>query len=207
MSDLDLPRIARAALKVADEHGVEGFTMRAVAELLSVTPMALYHHVADKKALVALVVDAVIRELPLPAPTGAWQDDLWEMARWMRTTIRVHPAVGALRRAYRVWTPAMLPMSERWLSVWQQSGLDLKRAQLAATTSSLAIIGAAEEEMLASRLDVPDAASLDQFPNARSLLTARDDPDERFELLVRSVIDGVHRRLRESSHTVMVDEG
>ena len=195
VGDLDTERIAAAALAVADERGAKGFTMRAVAEALDVTPMALYYHVADKHALVALVVDAVVREIPLPAETGVWRDDLWEMARWMRLISAAHPAVSQLRRHYQVWTPAVLPMTERWFRVWQASGLGADLAVRAAAASSLAIIGVAAEEGRFDEMEVPDAAQLEQLPNAATAFMHRRDSDAEFELVVRSLIDGLYARL------------
>lgn len=195
MADLTRKRIAEAGLVVADEHGQAGFTMRAVADTLGVTPMALYHYVEDKAALVALLVDAVIAERPLPAPTGSWREDLWGMAQWMRETILAHPAVARMRGAYHVWTPSIFPMTERWLSIWQQSGLDLDAALLGATISSTAIAGFVEEELILSETVPPDDALLASFPNARSVLTAERDGDMEFELVVHSVVDGLHLRL------------
>jgi AcrR family transcriptional regulator len=192
-------RIAAAALRVADECGVAGFTMRAVADALDVTPMALYHYVEDKAALAALVVDTAIKEHPLAAPTGIWQDDLWAMADWMRRSTLSHPAVGELRRTYRVWTPAILPMTERWLSLWQQSGLDLDAAVVAATTSSMAIAGLVAEEAVFRTLDTPDEAALASFPNARLVFDTKHDRDSDYELLVRSLIEGLHARLMRES--------
>jgi AcrR family transcriptional regulator len=197
--DLSADRIAQAALAVADEHGEKGFTMRSVAEALGVTPMALYHYVDDKGALVALVVDAVISERALPAPTGSWQDDLWEVAHWMRQTTLAHPAVARLRGVYHVWTPAIFPMTERWLSLWQQSGLDLENATLAASASSVAIMGFVEEELTLRKTRPPDKAMLSMFPNARLAFQARPDRAREFELVVRSVIDGLHARLTRST--------
>jgi AcrR family transcriptional regulator len=193
--ELDRDRIALAALAVADDRGFDGFTMRAVAEKLGVTAMALYHHVDDKAALAALVVDAAIKEQPLPPPTGAWRDDLWAVANWMRRTTQAHPVVGELRRAYRVWTPAVFPMTERWLSAWQQSGLELEKAVLAATTSSMAVVGLVAEEAAFKTMDVPDGAMLASLPKARRVFTASHDYDAEFELLVRALIDGLHARL------------
>jgi hypothetical protein len=159
--------------------------------------MALYHHVQDKAALVALVVDLVLSERPLPAPTGrAWQDDLWEIARWSREITLAHPVFLHLRRQYQVWTPAMLTMGERWLNVWQQSGLPLDRAILAANTSSMAIFGAVEQEVIALERKPPSDDMLALLPNARAVLTADRDPPTEFELLVRSVLDGLHTRLQ-----------
>lgn len=198
MAELDPGRIAAAALAVADARGVKGFTMRAVAEALGVTPMALYHHVENKAALAALLVDAAIGERPLPTPTGDWRDDLWSMAQWMRDSMRAHPVVAHIRRAHHVWTGATLQMTERWLGLWRQSGLPLDKALVAATTSSLAIVGMANEEAIFRGLQAPAEAALSRLPNARMMFDAPHDGDAEFELLVRALIEGLHARLVRS---------
>jgi AcrR family transcriptional regulator len=195
LADLTLDRIAAAALRVADEHGADGFTMRAVADRLGVTPMALYHHVKDKAALVGLVVDAVIEGRPLPPPSGSWQEDLMEMARWMRAITLIHPAVSRLRSKHHVWTASIFPMTERWISVWQQSGLELRDALLAASATSSTIIGFVEQELVLQELAPPDASMLASFPSARMAFGPKRDGSREFELVVRSVIEGLHSRL------------
>ncbi len=172
--------------------------MRAVAESLGVTPMALYHHVKDKAALVGLVVDAVIEGRPLPPPSGSWQEDLWEMARWMREITLTHPAVSRLRSEHHVWTASVFPMTERWISVWQQSGLELKDALLAASATSSTIIGFVEQELVLQELQPPDASMLISFPNARMAFGPKRNGSREFELVARSVIEGVHSRLSRS---------
>jgi TetR/AcrR family tetracycline transcriptional repressor len=194
-TELDPARIAVAALAVADASGAAGFTMRAVAQALGVTPMALYHHVEDKAALAALLVDAAISHHPLPPPTGVWQDDLWTIAHWMRESRAAHPAVAHIRRAYRVWTGASLEMTERWVGHWRQSGLSPDKALIAATTSSLAIVGIVEEESVFRDLARPADDAVAELPNARKMFEARHDRDAEFELLVRALIDGLHARL------------
>ena len=189
--------IAMEALRVVDEHGASGLTMRAVAERLGVTPMALYHHVDDKAALVALLVNEVIRGQVLPSPRGAWRDDLWELAHWMRGVTRAHPAVGKLRSDYDVWTPAIFPMTERWLSVWQQSGLDLDAAMFAAATSSTAIIGFVEQELIQEASTPPTDAVLASFPNARFAFGVTRDGAKEFELVVRALIEGLYSSLSD----------
>ena len=201
MAELTTKRIALAALAVADARGPKGFTMRAVAERLGVTPMALYHHVDDKAGLVALVVDEVIGERPLPAPTGAWRDDLLELARWTRAITLAHPAVGRLRNAFQVWTRSIFPVTERWLSLWQQSGLELGAAMLAASASSTAIIGFVEQELVLAETTAPDDAVLSPFPNARYAFATARDGGREFELVVRSLVDGLVSSLRaEEQH-------
>jgi AcrR family transcriptional regulator len=195
VAELDRERIAAAALAVADARGFEGFTMRAVANALGVTPMALYHHVADKAALAALLVEAAINAQPLPTPTGDWRDDLWAIAKWMRASTHAHPVVAHIRRVYGVWTPSSLQITERWLSLWQQSGLTLEAAVTAATSSSLAIVGIVAEEAILATMTRPTPAQLSWLPNARLVFGARPDRDANFELLVRALIDGLYARL------------
>ena len=113
----------------------------------------------------------------------------------MREISLAHPTVARLRSEYRVWTSSILPITERWVSVWQQSGLDLKSALVAASASSTAIIGFVEAEQLLQDADLPDDELLWPFPSARLLLGRDRDGDTEFELMVRSVIEGVHARL------------
>jgi AcrR family transcriptional regulator len=176
--------------------------MRAVADRLDVTPMALYHHVKDKAALVGLVVDAVIEGRPLPPPSGSWQEDLWEMARWMRAVTLTHPAVSRLRSKHHVWTASIFPMTERWISVWQQSNLELRDALLAASATSSTIIGFVEQELMLQELEPPDPSMMTSFPSVRMAFGPKRDGNREFELVVRSVIEGVHSRLSQLPEAV-----
>jgi hypothetical protein len=86
-------------------------------------------------------------------------------------------------------------MTERWLEVWRRSGLSADKALTAATTSSMAITGLVQEEAAYAEMDWPDDEQLADLPNARAVFTAARDNDADFELLVRSLIDGLHARL------------
>jgi TetR/AcrR family tetracycline transcriptional repressor len=195
LGPLDKDRITATALALLDKRGLPGFTIRALSGALGVSPMALYHHVHNKAELAALIVDASTHEHPLATPTGNWREDLWAMARWTREMALEHPAVQEVRRTYRIYTKDILLMADRWLSLWQQSGLDLKSAVVAATTSSMAVAGLVGEESVFRELDLPDPASTAHLPNARLLFQARYNPELMFELGVRALIDGLHARL------------
>jgi hypothetical protein len=197
VGQLNTELIAAAAFRVLKERGLQGFTMRAVAESLSVTPMALYTHVPDKAGLAALVVNTSITERPFPQPTGEWRDDLWNIACWTREVRIAHPALAELRRTYRIWSPAMSKHAERWLDLWLQSGLDLERAVEASNTSSMAISGLVENEPLYRDWGLPKNAMVSLTPNARRLFTTAYKPARSFELGVRSIIEGLHTRLSE----------
>jgi AcrR family transcriptional regulator len=56
-------RIAKAARRLLDKHGVEAVTMRRVAAAVDITAMAVYRHYADRKALLNALADEGFREL------------------------------------------------------------------------------------------------------------------------------------------------
>lgn len=58
MTESTQTRIFRAAHDLFDENGLEGVSMRRIAERVGITPMAIYRHYADKDAVVnALMLD------------------------------------------------------------------------------------------------------------------------------------------------------
>ena len=59
-STLSAPEVVDAALRLIDRVGLDALTMRALAGELGVGPMTLYRHVADKRALLALIPDVVL---------------------------------------------------------------------------------------------------------------------------------------------------
>lgn len=51
-------RIRRAALNLLEKEGPEAVTMRRLARLIGITPMAIYHHFQTREALLREVVEA-----------------------------------------------------------------------------------------------------------------------------------------------------
>src|SRR3970040_272899 len=58
--------IVTAAVKVLDEVGLDGLSMRRVAAELGTGAASLYWHVADKEQLIHLVLNRIMGELELP---------------------------------------------------------------------------------------------------------------------------------------------
>ena len=56
------------AVELADHVGADALTMRKLADALDVKPMSLYHHVANKEAILDGMVDVVFSEIASPAP-------------------------------------------------------------------------------------------------------------------------------------------
>lgn len=90
-------RIIDAAIAVADDEGLARATMRGVASRLGVEAMSLYHHVANKDALLDALADAVYRQIDLPSPTDPWREAMARRARSARDVLGGHPwAIGLI---------------------------------------------------------------------------------------------------------------
>ena len=194
---LDKKRIAAAALKIIDRHGVSGFTIRSVADALGVTPMALYRHVKDKKELAALVIAAAATAVPVPVPTplGDWREDLWAMAVWLRQSPLAQPSMQQLYLTYPEFPEELFRVVDRWIELWRHSGLDFQSAVFAAKITNMTINGLINQEAVLRTLDRPGEAMLARLPNLRVLTNSEFDPDRAFELVVRALIQGVHDSL------------
>jgi AcrR family transcriptional regulator len=88
--------ILDAALKIADAGGLGAVTMRAVAERVGVTAMALYPHVRSKDDLLDGLLGRLLAEVAVPDPALPWQDRLRAIAHSMRDAAHRHPAVLTL---------------------------------------------------------------------------------------------------------------
>ena len=63
--------VIEASLRVMDRDGMDGLSMRRVADELGSGPSSLYWHVRNKEELLQLVFERVIEELELPDSSTA----------------------------------------------------------------------------------------------------------------------------------------
>lgn len=103
--------ILDAALAIADERGLDGVSMRAVAERVGVTPMALYRHVGGKTELLDAMVGHLLSAL-LPPDAGQaqdqaqrWDERLGALARGFRAMVLRHPWAAPLLLSRPAVTP------------------------------------------------------------------------------------------------------
>ncbi len=73
---LSRERVIAAAIRVADESGIAGLSMRRLAQELGIEAMSLYHYFASKDALLAGMLAAVFAEMARPANGPDWRADL-----------------------------------------------------------------------------------------------------------------------------------
>jgi AcrR family transcriptional regulator len=114
--------ILDAAIALADAEGLAALTLRAVAQRVGVTAMALYGYFPDKDSLLDAMADRVIGEVfpgPFPALAG-WRDRLQAAAELARTVAREHPSLIQ----YAFTKPAQTPRTLRVVEFTYQALLD-----------------------------------------------------------------------------------
>jgi TetR/AcrR family tetracycline transcriptional repressor len=87
--------VARAALRILDEHGLPDLTMRRLAAVLEVQPSALYWHFPDKQGLLAEVADRIVAESASHRPRRAggerpWDERVRDEATALRAALLAH---------------------------------------------------------------------------------------------------------------------
>ncbi|UFU03918.1 TetR/AcrR family transcriptional regulator [Ruania suaedae] len=84
--------LVHAGTELSDRDGLQALTVRALAHRVGMAPMSVYTHVPDKDALVVLMVDAVLAELPI-GPWGRldWRARVRAVADAHRQLLAVHP--------------------------------------------------------------------------------------------------------------------
>ena len=86
-SGLNREAVVQAALAMLDTVGVDGLSMRALADRLEVKAASLYWHLRDKEQLLELVAEAVLDRVTVPISPPSWRAQVTgacdELARFL----------------------------------------------------------------------------------------------------------------------------
>lgn len=66
-------RLVEAALSLVSEEGLEGLSMRALADRLEVKAASLYWHVRDRRELLDMLAESVLDSVQTPRRRGSWR--------------------------------------------------------------------------------------------------------------------------------------
>ena len=113
LKDARRPEILDVALAIADERGLDAVSMRAVAQRLGLTPMALYGYFRSKEELLDGLVGRLLAEVPLPADEIGWRATLEQLTYGVREVARRHPTAMPLL----LTRPAVSPAAVRVVDV------------------------------------------------------------------------------------------
>jgi TetR/AcrR family transcriptional regulator, tetracycline repressor protein len=182
-------RILEAALSLVDEAGIEALSMRRLAKKLGVDPMAIYHHLPNKRALVSALIEEVFSEMRVMdlKETEDWRERVRVWARAFRDVARAHPKLVPQLASYpEAATEATLESTEELYAAFEAAGMSPKQRVGAvgvvvdylngfALAEASGAVGEPDEqrEMLA----MLDARSRRELPAMRRTLVALADED------------------------------
>ena len=194
-------RIVGAAMALLDREDEKGFSMRRLAATLGADPMALYHHISNRKALMQAVLTRLMQDCALPEPVGDWRTRVRALCHGLRDLAHRHPGCFEVYESFEDWVPAEHRINEAFYSALQDGGfgrLETVRAMrllfayaetfaVEEITGWLAPMNAKEKKALASSLRGGG------FPISEALMaeSATVDPDAEFEFGLEVLLRGL----------------
>ena len=123
---LSRERVLETAIKLADEHGLEAFSMRKLADELGVAAMSLYHHVPNKDQWLDAMIDLVFSEIELPSTDDEWQTAMRKRALSTRGALNRHRWAVGLMEGRSTHGPSNLRLHNAVLGCLRTAGFSLE---------------------------------------------------------------------------------
>ena len=139
-------RVLAAAIDLADRDGIASLSMRKLAQELGVEAMSLYHHVANKDAILDGLIDLVFGEIDLPVGEADWKVAMRRRAISAREVLRRHPWATGLMESRSTPGPATLRHHDAVLGILRNAGFPLELAAHAYSLLDSYIYGFALQE-------------------------------------------------------------
>ncbi|MFX0574482.1 TetR/AcrR family transcriptional regulator C-terminal domain-containing protein [Nocardia nepalensis] len=97
--------VLHAALEIVDRDGIDGLSMRRLADAVGRDPMVVYRHVANKAAVLDGIAEVVFAQLSVDASDADWAAQLRVIARDFRRLALAHPKAVPLLVTRPLATP------------------------------------------------------------------------------------------------------
>lgn len=216
---LTVDEVVAAATALADEEGLDAFSMRRVADRLGIGVMTLYTYVPDRAALLGLVRDAVAAEGERPPHTEGLRENLTRVADDLWHEYVRHPWLIDLQIG-RPWLgPGESSRYEWQLRAIDGIGLDDLQMDQVITAVTAYVAGAAQSRVVAERSRAASGMSDLEWwelnaPVLDEVMTDGDwtvsnrvgvaagqeyglgDPDRAYRFGLDLLLDGVERLIR-----------
>jgi AcrR family transcriptional regulator len=213
---LSRARVLEAAIKVADEGGLEALTMRRLADELGAEAMSLYYHVANKDDVLDGMVDSVVSEIndvvgriDLPATEANWKNAVRRRILAARQVLLRHPWAPPALQSRTTVSMAVLRYHDELVRLMREGGFSNDVVHHALHALGSRALGFAQELFDPGKSAGSDPGSspedlASQFPHLAVMLTevAHDDPDStigwcddqtEFEFGLDLILDGLDR--------------
>jgi AcrR family transcriptional regulator len=204
-SRLSREGIVTAAIELADGDGLDGLSMRRLAQHLGVDAMSIYYHVHDKKALLGAMADAVAAEIPEAPADGPWTGRLRALIMGARQVMLRHPWAVRVLTDSATPTPAVLLHIERVLAVMRGGGCSVDLGHHAIHLLGSRILGFSQDlfdDSPAGDQAPPPPEWGESMPHVAELATAVThdgalsgcDDEAEFAFGLDLLLDGLERR-------------
>ncbi|WP_206791868.1 TetR/AcrR family transcriptional regulator C-terminal domain-containing protein [Amycolatopsis sp. MtRt-6] len=207
---LSRERVLRAAVDLADEHGLRALTMRRLAEELGAEAMSLYYHVAKKEDVLDGIVDVVAAEINEAVarvePSPAWKTAVRQRILAARQVFLRHRWAPELFETRSSTSTEVLRYYDTLVGLMRDGGFSYDLVHHALHALGSRALGFSQEPFDPSAgesAEVPVDLSW-QLPNLTRLMSeiAHDDPDStlgwcddqtEFEFGLDLILDGLDR--------------
>jgi AcrR family transcriptional regulator len=203
---LSASRVLAAAVALADKIGIEAFTIRKLATELHVKPMTIYHHVANKEAILDGMVDIVFGEIDDPPADTDWKPAIRQRAYSARAVLARHPWATPLMESRTTPGAVTLRHHDAVIGCFRRGGLSIAMTAhayalidnyiygFALQAANLPATGGNEMTNLAETIIEPLPA--DQYPHLMELTTEHVlqpgyDFGNEFEFGLDLILDGL----------------
>ncbi|SET76436.1 TetR/AcrR family transcriptional regulator C-terminal domain-containing protein [Stigmatella erecta] len=198
-------QVVQAALKLLDEAGLEGVTMRKLAQRLNIQAPSLYWHFASKQALLEGMADALIAPVARTvAPQARWEEVATTVATELRRALTARRDGAQVFAGIYAVTENVLRVSDVLMGALRGAGASSQSASWGCFSLLYYVLGFAMEEQALDPRWNPDGVGLPQrreefaafaprFPHVLATLEATLDPDleARFAFGLRCLLTGL----------------
>ncbi|MFG1884770.1 TetR/AcrR family transcriptional regulator [Micromonospora sp. NPDC049102] len=197
---LSRAKIADAAIRLADAHGLDGLSVRRIAKELDVGPMRLYDYVANRSELLDLMVDAVYAQIAEAGQHADWRSTLLSIVRRTRAAALDHEWFSDLLGGRPHLGPHALAVGESTAAALSQApgirGIDDLQRALGALNAF--IVGALRREVTERRTARSTGTELSAWQASLGPYLTRMLDTGRYPTVARLVIEGAHLDAEET---------
>ncbi|MFC4108613.1 TetR/AcrR family transcriptional regulator [Micromonospora zhanjiangensis] len=213
---LSRAKIAAAAIRLADAHGLDGLSVRKIAQELGVGPMRLYDYVLNRSELLDLMVDAVYAQIADTAQPGhttqpgdagqagdtGWRAAVLAIVHRTRDAALDHEWFADLLGARPHLGPHALAVGESTAAALRQApgvnGVDALQRALGALNAF--IVGALRREITERRTARSTGTELSAWQATLGPYLTRMLETGRYPTIAQLVTDGAHLDAEETFH-------
>jgi AcrR family transcriptional regulator len=200
--------IVDTAMAIVDEEGLDGLSMRRLADRLGTGPASLYAHVSGRDELLMALLERAAADIVVPDPEPErWQEQVRDAAYSMRAALLPHRDLAGAAMANIPTGEHAMRFADRLLAVLLAGGVERRHAAMVIDLlPQLVVNDVYEGSLFARRLqEQPDyfdrlheywaSMPADRFPHVSALSEeiggGEDESEVRFAFALELFITGL----------------